>query len=205
LDNCEHLREACAALAEWLLSHCPDLRILATSRRALSLTGEVAQRVPSLSIPDPDDFASGAKDEKDTTSRLLEYEAVRLFMARAQAVSPAFRLHGGNHRAIVDICHRLSGIPLAIELAAVRVRALPVEQIAARLEDRFDILTGGSSAVLPRQQTLRATLDWSYDLLSEEEQVLLRRLSVFAGGWTLEAAEAVCADDLADDLAPDGA
>src|SRR5262249_40579768 len=158
------------------------LRILVTSRRSFGLIGEVAWRVPSLSVPAPNAPMTG---EKDATGLLLEYEAIRLFVARAQAVAPQFRLHARNQRAVVDICHRLSGIPLVIELAAARVRALSVEQIAARLEDRFDLLAGSSAGVLPRHQTLRATLDWSYHLLSQAQQTLLRRLAAFAGGFTL--------------------
>jgi predicted ATPase/DNA-binding SARP family transcriptional activator len=191
LDNCEHLIEACSTLAEALLSRCPDLQILATSRRSLGLRGEVAWRVPSLSLPDPNAPISG---EKDMTNLLLEYEAIRLFVAQARAVAPRFRFHARNQRAVMDICQRVSGIPLALELAAARVRALPVEQITARLAEHFDLLAGGSVGVLPRQQTLRATLDWSYALLTEQEKALLRRLAVFAGGWTLEGAEAVCAE-----------
>jgi predicted ATPase/DNA-binding SARP family transcriptional activator len=187
LDNCEHLLPACAQLADRLLRACPDLRILATSREPLRLLGEQAYRVPSLAVPDPGPLPS--------PERLQEFEAVGLFVDRALLSQPAFALTGTNARAVVEVCQRLDGIPLAIELAAARVRALPVEKISERLDDMFRLLTGGSRAALPRQQTLRALVDWSYDLLTGPERSLLRRLSVFAGGWTLEAAEAVGAGD----------
>jgi non-specific serine/threonine protein kinase len=187
LDNCEHLVGACADLASALLRACPGLRILATSREGLGVTGEQQYRVPSLSVPDlkhvpPPQLVGG-------------YEAVRLFVARAQARRCDFVLAEANAQVVAAICARLDGIPLAIELAAVRVSSLPVEAIAERLDQRFRLLTGGPRDALPRQQTLRAALDWSHDLLTAPEQVLLRRLSVFAGGWTLAAAEAVCAGD----------
>jgi predicted ATPase/class 3 adenylate cyclase len=185
LDNCEHLVAACAHLSAALLRTCPNLRILATSREALGVTGETTWRVPSLSVPD--------RQRLPPLDRFTEYEAVRLFIDRAAASEPQFAVTSGNAPAVAQVCHRLDGIPLAIELAAARVKVLTVEQIAARLDDRFRLLTGGSRTALPRQQTLRAAMDWSYDLLSEAERVLLCRLSAFAGGWTLEAAEAVCA------------
>ncbi len=184
LDNCEHLIAACARLAETLLRACPRLHILATSREALGIAGETTWRVPSLLLPDPQDLVP--------SERLPDYEAVRLFIDRATSALPSFPVTDQNVRAVAKICHRLDGIPLAIELAAVRVKGLAVEQIAARLDDRFRLLTGGSRTALPRQQTLRAAIDWSYDLLSENERVLLRRLSVFAGGFGLEAVEAIC-------------
>jgi predicted ATPase/class 3 adenylate cyclase len=190
LDNCEHLVAACAALAEGLLRACPNLRIMATSREALGIAGETTWRVPSLSLPDPRQPGSGAAE---LAAVLPQYEAVRLFIDRALAVSPGFAVTNQNAPAVAEICHRLDGIPLAIELAAARIRVLTPEQIAARLDDRLRLLTGGSRTALPRQQTLRALVDWSYDLLAEQERRLLGRLSVFAGGWTLEAAEAVCA------------
>ncbi len=165
LDNCEHLIDACAALADGLLRACPSLCVLATSREPLRVPGEVAWRVPSMAAS----------------------EAVRLFEDRAQSAQPGFALTERNAGAVDEICRRLDGIPLAIELAAAQVRALPVEQIAARLGDRFRLLTGGARTALPRQQTLRATIDWSYALLSEPERALFARLSVFAGGLTLEA------------------
>jgi non-specific serine/threonine protein kinase len=187
LDNCEHLVAACAELTDTLLRSCPHLRILATSREGLNAAGETRWRVPSLSLPEPwRGLAVG---------QLPDYSAVRLFVERARARQPGFGLTEGNAAAIVEVCRRLDGIPLAIELAAARLGALSVEQIAARLDDRFRLLTGGPRTVLPRQQTLRAAIDWSYDLLSEAERVLLRRLAVFQGGWTLEAAEAICAGD----------
>ena len=186
LDNCEHLIEACAKLVETLLRACPTLHILATSREALSVAGERLYLVPTLTTPDPE------QTDLDTLPR---YEAVQLFVERAQTALPGFMLTNDNTAAIAQICHQLDGIPLALELAAARVKALRVEQIAARLEDRFDLLTGGSRTALPRHQTLQALIDWSHNLLSEPELVLFRRLAVFAGGWTLEAAEAVCVSE----------
>jgi non-specific serine/threonine protein kinase len=184
LDNCEHLVGACAEMAEMLLRACPHLRILATSRETLEVPGEATYRVPSLAVPDlmhlPD------------LQQLAAYEAVALFLQRAQSRAANFTLYAENARAVASVCVRLDGMPLAIELAAARVSSLPVEAIAARLDDRFKLLTGGPRTAVPRQQTLRATLDWSHDLLSKPEQLLLHRLSVFAGGCTLEAAEAVC-------------
>jgi len=185
LDNCEHLVAACAHLTDALLRACPNLRILATSREALGVTGETTWRVPSLSVPDPERLPS--------LDRFQEYEAVRLFIDRAVASAPQFAVTNSNAPAVAQVCHRLDGIPLAIELAAARIKALAVEQIASRLDDRFRLLTGGSRTALPRQQTLRAAMDWSYDLLSQKERAVLRRLSVFAGGCTLEATDAVCA------------
>ena len=184
LDNCEHLIDACAQLVEALLRACPDLHVLATSREALGVPGETVFYVPSLSTP-------GA-DEALAEEKLRQYEAVRLFQERAVACLEGFQITDDNAAAIAQICRRLDGIPLAIELAAARVRLLSVEQIAARLDDCFHLLTGGSRTVLPRHQTLRAAIDWGYALLSEQERLLLRRLSVFSGSWTLEAAEAVC-------------
>jgi len=184
LDNCEHLVAACAHLTIALLGACPNLRILATSREALGVTGEITWRVPSLSVPDPQNLPP--------LERFKKYEAVRLFTDRAVASAPQFAVTRNNAPGVAQVCHRLDGIPLAIELAAARVKVLTVEQIAARLDDRFRLLTGGSRTAVLRQQTLRAMMDWSFDLLSEAERVLFRRLSVFAGGWSLEAAEAVC-------------
>jgi predicted ATPase/class 3 adenylate cyclase len=192
LDNCEHLIGACAQLAEALLRACPNLRILTTSREALGIAGESVWIVPSLSLPDRWYQPSTGSD---IVSAITQYEAVRLFIDRAISVLPTFTVTNQNAPAVAQICHRLDGIPLAIELAAARVKVLSVEQIASRLDDRFHLLTGGSRTALPRQQTLQAAIDWSYNLLSEAEQVLLSRLSVFAGGWTLEAAEAVCAGE----------
>jgi len=187
LDNCEHLVSACACLADALLRVCPTLRIVATSREALGLAGELTYRVPSLSLPDIKRLPAA--------QQLLDYEAIRLFVERATFNDPRFEITSNNAAAVAQICTRLDGIPLAIELAAARVKVLAVEQIARRLDDRFGLLTGGGRATIPRHQTLRATLDWSYALLSEKERLVLSRLSVFAGGWTLEAAEAICAGD----------
>jgi predicted ATPase/class 3 adenylate cyclase len=186
LDNCEHLLAACADLTAALLRVCPQVRILATSREGLGVPGEALWRVPSLSVPE--DIRHLPPSEE-----LVLYDAVRLFVDRAVMTAPSFAVTNENAPAVAQVCQRLDGIPLAIELAAARVKVLAVEQIAARLDDRFRLLTGGSRMGLPRHQTLRAAIDWSYQLLSEKERVLLRRLSVFTGGWTLEAAEAVCA------------
>jgi len=187
LDNCEHLIQASARFAEVLLQGCPNLSILASSREMLGVTGERSLYVSSLSTPEPRVLPP--------TDTLMRYEAVRLFAERAVAAAPNFSLTISNAPAVVQVCQRLDGIPLAIELAAVRLRMLPVEQIAARLDDSFRLLTGGSRTALPRHQTLQALIDWSYQLLTASEQVLLGRLAVFAGGWTLEAAEAVGAGD----------
>jgi predicted ATPase len=184
LDNCEHLVLACADLANAILRACPGVRILATSREALGITGELAWRVPSLTVAPVQ--AGLSPDE------LSGYEAVRLFVDRAAAVEPSFQLRAGNASAITQVCRRLDGIPLAIELAARRVTALSVEQIAERLDERFRLLTGGSRAALPRQQTLAATVEWSYNLLSPAERTLFDRLTVFAGGLDLDAAEHIC-------------
>jgi non-specific serine/threonine protein kinase len=185
LDNCEHLLDASARLAEALLRHCPHLCILATSREALGVPGEAHYQVPSLALPP----GSATPD----AATLAESEAVRLFVERSQASQPRFVLTDANAPLVAQVCARLDGIPLALELAAARLRVLSVEQLAQRLDDRFRLLTGGSRTALPRQQTLQATIDWSYRLLEEDERILLRRLSVFAGGWALDAAEAVCA------------
>jgi predicted ATPase/class 3 adenylate cyclase len=187
LDNCEHLVAACARLADALLRTCPNLRILATSREPLGIAGETSWRVPPLSLPDLQRLPS--------PEGLSAYEAVRLFIERAVAVLPTFSVTNENAPWIAQVCHRLDGIPLAVELAAVRVKGLSVEQIAARLDDRFRLLTGGSRTALPHHQTLRAAIDWSHDLLSDPERIVLRRLAVFAGGCTVEAAEAVCGGD----------
>ena len=178
---------ACAELAAVLLRACPQVRILATSREGLGVPGETLWRVPSLSVPENIRHLPGHKE-------LVRYDAVRLFVDRAVTTSPGFTLTRENAPVVVQVCQRLDGIPLAIELAAARVRVLAVEQIAARLDDRFRLLTGGRRTLVPRQQTLRAAMEWSYDLLSEKEKVLFRRLSVFAGGWALEAAETICAE-----------
>ncbi len=185
LDNCEHLVVACAKLADELLRACPELKILATSRESLNVAGEVIWLVPTLSAPDPNHSLS--------LEELKRFEAARLFIERACASLPDFTLTAQNAPAVAQICHRLDGLPLAIELAAARVKALTVEQIATRLDNCFRLLSEGSRAELPRHQTLHAAIDWSYDLLAENERALLRRLSVFAGGFTLRAAEAICA------------
>jgi predicted ATPase/class 3 adenylate cyclase len=194
LDNCEHLISDCARLAEHLLRACPTLKIVASSREALGIAGEVAFHLPSLSLPDTPAVAKA--------DALMASEAVQLFVERAAAANPHFALSEHNAAAVAQICQRLDGIPLALELAAARVKLLTAEQIAARLDHRFRLLTGGSRTALPRQQTLKALIDWSYDLLPEGERVPLRQLSVFVGGWTFEAAEAVCpGQDMLDALA----
>jgi predicted ATPase/DNA-binding XRE family transcriptional regulator len=191
LDNCEHLIDASAQLADTLIRSCPHVRILATSRELLGVAGENARQVHPLTAPD---LRAAPANAPDLVSYVRQHDAARLFVERARLVVPTFDLTTQNAPFVAQICQRLDGIPLAIELAAARLRVLPVEQIAARLSDRFRLLTGGSRTALRRQQTLRALIDWSYDALSAAEQSLLRRLSVFAGGWTLEAAEAVCGD-----------
>ncbi|MBW3588796.1 MAG: tetratricopeptide repeat protein [Actinobacteria bacterium] len=186
VDNCEHLISDVAEILESLLRACPNLRVLTTTREPLGISGEATYRVPSLSVPNPKNTLS--------TEELSEFEAVRLFLDRAALVKNDFEIDAQNGPAVAQICRRLDGIPLAIELAAARVKALSPEQIAARLDDQFRLLTGGSRTSLERQQTLRAAVDWSYRLLSESERTLLRRLSAFAGEFSLDAAEKVCAD-----------
>ena len=185
LDNCEHLVAACSQIADKLLQACRNLVILATSRETLAIAGEVVWLVPLLSLPDTQDWLKLFQD----------YEAIRLFTERAKAVKSDFELTEQNALAVAQICRMLDGIPLAIELAAARVRVLSVEEIVARVGDRFNLLTTGSRSALPRQQTLRALIDWSHDLLSPEEKILFRRLAVFHGGRTLEAVEDVCSGD----------
>ena len=184
LDGCEHLLDACAALAETLLRACPKVRILATSREPFRIVGETTWRVPSLNVPEDIDGKDGAGLER--------FDSVRLFVNRATQSKPDFRVSDANAAAIVEVCRRLGGIPLALELAATRVKVLSCDQIATRLNNQFRLLTGGARNALPRHQTLRAAVDWSYDLLTDAERSLFRRLSVFAGGFSLEAAEAVC-------------
>jgi predicted ATPase/DNA-binding CsgD family transcriptional regulator len=194
LDNCEHLISTCAQLVELLLQKCPRLKILTTSRELLSITGEVAWSVPPLSLPGEQPWTNPHSTE--AAIRLYEEsESVQLFVARAMANAPDFRLTAEKGGWVAEICRHLDGMPLAIELAAARVRTLSVQQIAQRLDDRFHLLTGGSRTAPPRQQTLRSTLDWSYTLLSKLEAKVLQRLSVFVGGVSLAAAEAVCAGD----------
>jgi predicted ATPase/DNA-binding CsgD family transcriptional regulator len=185
LDNCEHLIGACASLAEALLGRCPNLKVLATSREALGVEGETLFVVPPLSLPDPRCLPA--------LDSLSEYEAARLFVERARAVRPGFEITDSNALAVAQVCHRLDGMPLAIELAAARARVLSAEQISERLDDAFRLLAGRGRPSMAHHGTLRATMDWSHELLSEEEKVLFRRLSVFAGGFTLQAVEAVCA------------
>ncbi len=187
LDNCEHLLAACAELADPLLRACPSLTMLATSRAPLGVPGETSWRVPSMSLPD--------EARREPIEALGQSDAVRLFIDRALQVRSNFAITAANAPAVVQICHDLDGIPLAIELAAARVRMLAPEQIARGLGDRFHLLTGGSRTVMPRHQTLEASIDWSHELLNEGERVLLRRLSVFVGGWTLDAAEEACEGD----------
>jgi predicted ATPase/DNA-binding CsgD family transcriptional regulator len=185
LDNCEHLIEACAEIVEALLRSCSELSILVTSRESLGITGEVAWPVPPLSLPD-------IRRLPDVESP-LRYESARLFVERTVAVKPTFELTEQNALSVVQICYRLDGIPLALELAAARTRVLSVEEISERLENAFRLLAAGGRTVTSRHKTLRATMDWSHELLPEQERILFRRLSVFAGGFTLAAAESVCA------------
>jgi predicted ATPase len=185
VDNCEHLAAACAELVDNLLRACPRLRVVATSRQWLDVAGETIWRVPSLAVPDSR-VATGADE-------ITACEAVRLFYDRARSALPEFVMHDRNVAIVAQICRRLDGIPLALELAAARVRLLAPEQILERLDDRLRLLVGGSRTAPSRHQTLRAMADWSYAHLDEPERVLLRRLSVFTGGWTLESAEVVCA------------
>ncbi len=187
LDNCEHLLDTCARLLDTLLRACPGVCALASSREGLGIGGELTYRIPSLSLPNARQAA--------TVESVGQYEAVQLFVERALFYLPAFTVTNANAPALASICSRLDGIPLALELAAARVRSLSLEEINSRLDNRFRLLTGGSRTALPRQQTLRALIDWSYDLLTPQEKTLLRRLSVFAGGWTLETAEQVGAGE----------
>ncbi|MCA1701441.1 MAG: AfsR/SARP family transcriptional regulator, partial [Actinobacteria bacterium] len=184
LDNCEHLLDGSRELIEALLKGCPQLSVAATSREPLGLASEQLWQLAPLAVPAP---------EAQTPESLSDYAAVQLFAERAAAVQPGFALNAYVAPAVAEICRRLDGIPLAIELAAARVASLTPEEIAGRLSDRFGLLTEGAASDLARHQTLEAALDWSHELLSESEQALLRRLSVFAGGFELEAAEAVCA------------
>jgi non-specific serine/threonine protein kinase len=187
LDNCEHVLGACAVFVDHVLHECVGVRILATSREPLGVGGEATRRVPSLSVPDP--------TRPPSPERLVDYEAVRLFLDRATLRVGGFAPTGKDTSAIAQICGRLDGIPLAIELAAARVKVLSPEDIATRLDDQFQLLTGGNRTALPRHQTLRAAVDWSYQLLTPAEQALLARLAVFVGSFSLEAVEATCSDD----------
>ncbi len=191
LDNVEHLVRECAELAAYLLSRCPDLKMMVTGREALFIAGEVTLQVPSLSLP-----GSGGG-----LAAIAACESVQLFLARAQEIRPDFELGAENAPLVAEIVRRLDGIPLALELATARLRMLTVDQIAQRLSDRFRLLTGGRRTVLPRQQTLQALIDWSWNLLDDNERQLMMRLSVFAGGWTLAGAQAICGDVLLDEYA----
>lgn len=184
LDNCEHLVDACAQLSYTLMSRCPKLQILTTSREPLGITGEQVYPVPTLSLPDPQIHTLPAS--------LLNSEAICLFVERTQAIDARFELTEVNAPTVLHICRRLDGIPLAIELAAARMRVIAVEQIAERLDDYLNLLTTGGRTAPPRHQTLRATMDWSYELLTDDERLLLRQLAIFAGSFSLEAIEAVC-------------
>ncbi|HEY2968615.1 MAG TPA: adenylate/guanylate cyclase domain-containing protein [Casimicrobiaceae bacterium] len=186
LDNCEHVVDEAAKIVQTLLRALPQLHLLASSREALGAEGEVVYRVPSLTMPTPDGSAIAG---------VTASEAGELFVERALAVAPAFALTKKNAEAVAQVCRRLDGIPLAIELAAARLTALSVEELARRIDDRFRLLTGGLRTALPRQRTLRAMVDWSYDLLSADEQLVLNTLAVFAGGFSLDAAERICASD----------
>jgi predicted ATPase/class 3 adenylate cyclase len=191
LDNCEQVIGACARVVEALLRVCPHVRVLATSREPLGTAGEIVWRVPALALP-PASVRPGPVPSGPLVARLRRYAAVQLFVDRAAAALPSFSLTAHNAAAVAELCRRLDGLPLAIELAAARARTLSPQQIAARLDDRLGLLTGGTRTAPARQQTLRAAADWSYELLSEPEQTLFRRLAVLGGAWTLEAADAVC-------------
>jgi predicted ATPase/DNA-binding SARP family transcriptional activator len=188
LDNCEHLIRACADYAEQLLAACPKLKVLATSIEALGLFNENTWQVPSLPLP--------KMQESPSLKELQEFASIELFVERASHAKSGFALDEKNASSVAQICGRLDGIPLAIELAAARIKVLSADEIASRLDDRFSLLTAGSRTAIPRHQTLRATIDWSYDLLTQQERILLRRLSVFAGGFTLDAAESVCSQGM---------
>jgi predicted ATPase/DNA-binding winged helix-turn-helix (wHTH) protein len=187
LDNVEHLLEACVHLVDEIVRHNQDIAVLVTSRERLGMTGELTYRVPSLTVP--------GTSETLTLESVSRYEGVRLFVERAKLARPDFELTAENAACVASICARLDGMPLAIELAAPRLRSMSVDELSQRLDQRFALLTDGSHAALSRHRTLRSMLDWSYDLLTEREQAMLRRVAVFAGGWTLAAAEQVCAGD----------
>ncbi len=188
LDNAEHLIEACAQLSESLLQRCPRLVILVTSRERIGITGEQTYRVPSLSVPD---------EESDTTPEsIAAHESTRLFIERARLQQPQFAITARNAGAIASICRRLDGIALAIELAVPGIRTLSLEELSRRLDRCFEALSDGSRTALPRHRTLRSLIDWSYELLRDDEKTMLQHVSVFAGGWTLDAAEEVCANDV---------
>lgn len=188
LDNAEHLLDHCAVLADGLLRRCARLVILVTSREHLGVAGELTYRVPSLAVPDP--------QQETTPEAISSVESVRLFVDRARLQQPDFEITVFNAPVVAAVCRRLDGIALAIELAAPRVRSMSIEELRARLDERFRVLTEGSRTALARHRTLRSLIDWSYDLLSHTEKLMLQRVSVFAGGWTLEAAEQVCGDSV---------
>ena len=188
LDNCEHLITVCAEIVAAVLRACPQVTILATSREALNVEGEIVWQVSPLAVADP--------QVPQSAGELRHYESIQLFLTRATAALPAFALTEDTLASIATICFRLDGIPLAIELAAARVTALPVDQIATHLDDRFSLLTNGYRTAAARHQTLRALIDWSYDLLSEPERVLFRRLAVFVGGWQFDAMSNICKDGI---------
>lgn len=188
LDNCEHLLDGCARLADTLIRQCPGVQILASSREGLGINGEQAYRVPSLLLPNP--------AQVHTVQALSQFEAVQLFIERATLAQPTFQVTNENAPALASLCNQLDGIPLAIELAAARVRSLSVEEIDGKLDQRFRLLTGGPRTALPRQQTLRALVGWSYDLLTEMEREAFEQLSVFVGGWTMDMAEQTCGDPI---------
>ncbi len=190
LDNCEHLLDSCAKSVEFLLGRLPKLRVIATSRELLGVAGEAALGLQSMGLPESD----ASFDD------LLEYDAVQLFVDRATAANPSFHFDSVSAEAVLEVCIRLDGMPLAIELAAARLRSLTVQQVAENLDQRFRLLTGGSRTALPRQQTLAAAIDWSYRLLDDRERVLFERLSVFQGGFGLEAVQSVCGGDGIDDF-----
>ena len=192
LDNCEHVLEAVAAIADAIIRSCPDVRLLATSRQALDISGERVLRIPSLDVPH--------KIADLTATAIMEFGAVALFVDRAVFVDRSFALTDNTAPIVADICRRLDGIPLAIELAAARVKVLSIPNLAQRLNERFKILTGGSRSALPRQKTLSALIDWSYDLLTPQEQMLFSRVGIFAGGFSLDAATAVCSGDGLDEI-----
>jgi non-specific serine/threonine protein kinase len=187
LDNAEHLLDACVRLVDEILRRCGDVAVVVTSRERLGMAGELTYRVPSLTVPGPGDNV--------VPDALLAYEGVRLFVERARLLRPGFSVTSENAASLASICYRLDGIPLAIELAAPRLRSMSVEELSQRLDQRFALLSDGSRTALPRHRTLRSTIDWSYDLLTNVEQGMLRRVSVFAGGWTLAATEHVCTGD----------
>jgi predicted ATPase len=212
LDNCEHLAGACATLVQGLLRAGPRVRVLATSREVLGVPGEAVWPVPPLAVPEPEGLGApgaestpgaglgglgsglegpGPDSDGVAAEAVGRYDAVRLFVERAATADPSFTLDPANAAVVAELCRRLDGLPLAIELAAARVRALSPAEIAARLGDRFRLLAGGGRTLDPRQQTLRATIDWSWELLDDQDRRLWRRLAVFSSGWTVAAAEAV--------------